>query len=167
MKKIIKPTRTQISSAILSILISQSIHAGAFSLYTEASPAAIGNFAAGIAAEASDPSIGWYNPAGLVLLKKQQALIGGVGVFPSSDVSGVSTYATIVPASGGAVANYVQPFSDVSGAENAIVPSFHYALPLTPTIVFGFSVVSPLAYQQTMEQPLLLDILQREVNLKR
>jgi len=142
-KNIIKPIRTQVSIAVVAIMVSQFTHAGAFSLYTEGSPAAIGNFAAGIAAEAADASIGWYNPAGLVLIKEQQVVFGGVGVFPSSSLSGVSTYSTIIPGSGGSVSQYTQAFSGLSGAENAVVPSLHYALPFSESVVFGLSVVSP------------------------
>lgn len=127
----------------MAMIINHAVHAGAFSLYTEASPAAIGNFAAGIAAEGADASIGWYNPAGLVLLKHQEAQLGVVGVFPYSTLSGVSSYYTNVPGSGGSIASYVQPFTGISGAESAAVPSFHYALPLNDTVTFGLSIVSP------------------------
>lgn len=138
-----KPIRTQVSAAVIAMVVSQALNAGAFSLYTEGSPAAIGNFAAGIAAEAADASIGWYNPAGLVLIKEQQAVFGGVGVFPSSELTGVSTYTTIIPGSGGSISQYVETFSGLSGAESAAVPSLHYALPLSETMVFGLSLVSP------------------------
>jgi len=142
LKMIIKPTRTQVSSAVIAMLVNNVLHAGSFSLYTEASPAAIGNFGAGIAAEAADASIGWYNPAGLVLIKHQQAVFGGVGVFPSAKLSGVSTYTTIAP-DGESIIKYTQPFRGLSGAESAGVPSFHYALPLSDSVVFGLSIVSP------------------------
>ena len=88
------PIYSSISAAILSIMSSQISHAGAFSLYTESSAAAVGNYAAGVAAEAADASTAWYNPAGLVLLKKQEVLLSGVGVFPSTKLTGVSTFMT-------------------------------------------------------------------------
>ncbi len=143
-KNIPKPLRTKVSVSVIAMMVSQAINAGAFSLYTEGSPAAIGNFAAGIAAEAADASIGWYNPAGLVLIKQQQAVLGGVGVFPSSKLTGVSTYTSStseVPDNN--VRDYSESFNGLSGAENAVVPSLHYALPISETIVFGLSVVSP------------------------
>jgi long-chain fatty acid transport protein len=133
------PRRTYLSAAIGALLASSSIYAGGFSLYTEGSGAAIGNYAAGIAAEAADASTGWYNPAGLVLLDKQQAVFSGVGVFPSTKLTGSSTFATTSPA----LPSYVQNFTDLDGGQNAFVPAFHYALPLNDRLTFGLSVVSP------------------------
>jgi long-chain fatty acid transport protein len=137
-KPIIKIT----SAAVIALIVSQA-QAGAFSLYTESSPAAIGNFAAGIAAEGADASIGWYNPAGLILIKERQVVFGGVGVFPSSTLTGTSTYTTPLPFPGLPPAQYVQSFSGLQGAQSAGVPSLHYALPLGERAVFGLSVVSP------------------------
>lgn len=138
-----KPIRTITSAAIIAIITNQTSYAGGFSLYTEGSAAAIGNYAAGIAAEAADASIGWYNPAGLVLIKEQQALLGGVGVFPSTELTGTSTYDTYTLGSHFLLATYPQSFSNLQGAENAFVPSFHYALPLGERAAFGVSVVAP------------------------
>jgi long-chain fatty acid transport protein len=136
-----KPIRTMASLAVIAMTPHQSLHAGAFSLYTESSAAAIGNYAAGIAAEAADASTGWYNPAGLVFLKRQQIVVGGVGVLPSSRLSGTSTYTT--PAITTYTPSYVESFSGLQAAEQAVVPSFHYALPLGDRAAFGFSMVSP------------------------
>lgn len=135
-----KPLRTIVSTAVISILAASAAHAGSFALYTESSPAAIGNYAAGIAAEAADASTGWYNPAGLPLLHKQEVTFGGVGVFPSSKLSGTSRFTTVTPTS---TLNYDQAYSGIQGGENAFVPSFHYAQPLGENAAFGFSVVSP------------------------
>ena len=132
------PTLTIVSAAVLALMSSQTLHAGAFSLYTESSAAAIGNYAAGIAAEAADASTGWYNPAGLVFLNKQEAVLSGVGVFPSSKIYGTSSYVTE-----GIPAPYIQSFNGLQGAENAVVPALHYAKPLGDKAAFGFSVVSP------------------------
>ncbi len=136
-----KPIRTMASVAVITMIAHHATHAGAFSLYTESSAAAIGNFAAGIAAEGADASIGWYNPAGLVLIKNQQALLGGVGVLPNTRLTGTSTFTTIFP--GLSIAPYIQSFSDLEGGESALVPSLHYALPLGDRAVFGLSIVAP------------------------
>ncbi len=137
MKKKQYPIYSSISAAILSIMSSQISHAGAFSLYTESSAGAVGNYAAGVAAEAADASTAWYNPAGLVLLKKQEVLVSGVGVFPSTKLTGVSTFNTpdFEP--------YVQSFNGLQGAESALVPAFHYAQPLNEHSAFGLSIVAP------------------------
>lgn len=136
MKRMQQPVISLVGAAVIAVIGNQVVHAGAFSLYTEGSGASIGNYGAGLAAEAADASTAWYNPAGLVLLKKQQVVLSGVGIFPSSKLTGTSTFST-PPAS------YVKSFTDLQGGRNALVPALHYALPLGERIAFGFSVVSP------------------------
>lgn len=131
-----KPLRTLISAAVIGILASGTAQSGGFSLYTESSAAATGNFAAGIAAEAADASIGWYNPAGLVLLRNQEVVMGGIGIFPVAKLSGTSNFSAMG-------LDYTQHFDGISGGENAFVPDFHYALPLGENATFGLSVVAP------------------------
>jgi len=138
-----KPIRTIASLAVIAMIASKNLNAGAFSLYTESSPAAIGNFAAGIAAEGADAAIGWYNPAGLVLLDKPQFVVGGIGVFPRVSLSGNSTYNTLVPNPSLPFITYTENFSGLQGGENAVIPAVHYALPLDDKTVFGLSIVSP------------------------
>lgn len=137
-----KPLRTLVNAAVLSIIAVNVAHAAGFSLYGESNGAAIGNYAAGLAAEAADASTGWYNPAGLVLIHEQQFVFSGVGVFPSTSLNGTSTFTTLAPPNPNPI-NYVQTFSDLTTAENGFVPSFHYALPLGPGATFGLSVTSP------------------------
>ncbi|AMP89547.2 TPA: outer membrane beta-barrel protein [Legionella pneumophila] len=137
-----KPLRTLVSTAVLGVLATGALHAGGFSLYTEGAGYTTGNFAAGVAAEAADASTGWYNPAGLVLIRDQQAVFAGVGVFPTAKLSGVSTYSTINPRPAPSFV-YSEVFNNINGAEDAFVPSFHYALPLGENATFGLSVVSP------------------------
>jgi long-chain fatty acid transport protein len=129
--------KKSLAAVVVALMSGQSLHAGGFSLYTEGSAAAIGNFAAGVAAEGSDASIGWYNPAGLVLIQKQEAVFSGVGVFPSTKLTGTSTFETE------GFSPYVQSFKGLQGAKDAFVPAFHYVKPLGPRAAFGFSVVSP------------------------
>lgn len=137
MNKLQKPTRSIISTAVLALMASNIVYAGSFSLYTEGSPLAISNFAAGVAAEVADASIGWYNPAGLALLHKQQMVLGGVGVFPVAKISGTSTFKTpIIP-------EYKQQFENLQGAGSGFVPSFHYARPVGENVAVGLSVTSP------------------------
>ena len=143
------PLLSLISTTVITIMCSQSAQAGAFSLYTESSAAAIGNYAAGVSAEAADASTAWYNPAGLVLLKKQELVFSGVGVFPSSKLTGTSTFATTD------LPSYNQSFSGIQAAKNALVPAIHYALPLGDRAAFGLSIVSPfgLSTQYSVDSP--------------
>jgi long-chain fatty acid transport protein len=123
--------------ASVSFVTSPSVFAGGFSLYTEGSVSELSVFAAGSAAEAPDASIGWYNPAGLVLIKKNQALVSGVGVVPRTMITGMSTYNTTD------VPPYEQSFTNLRGARKATVPAIHIAHPLGERATFGLSVVVP------------------------
>ncbi|TAL62437.1 MAG: transporter, partial [Legionella sp.] len=133
-----KPLRTLVNAAVLSAIASTA-YAGGFSLYTESGPMMTGNFGAGAAAEGADASIGWYNPAGLVLIHNQQAVFGGVGVLPVAQISGTSSYFSPLFDD----TPYVETFNGLKGAKEAFVPSLHYALPLGDRATFGFSIVSP------------------------
>lgn len=123
--------------ALMPLMLPQCVSAGAFSLYTESSTVAVGNYAAGVAAEVADASTGWYNPAGLVLLNKKELVASGVGVLPSTEISGVSTFNTE------GYAPYIQSFSHLQGAKDALVPALHYAKPISDRAAWGFSIVSP------------------------
>ena len=135
-----KPIKNALNLAMMTMMAGHMAYAGGFSLYTESSAAAIGNYAAGIAAEGADASIGWYNPAGLVLMKQTQAVLGGVGVFPSVRLSGTSTYTTNPT---GVPLQYVETYRNLQGANSAAVPSLHYVRPLGERVVAGLSIVSP------------------------
>lgn len=135
-----KPIRTLVSAAVFSAMATSAAYAGGFSLYTESSPLMTGNFGAGAAAEGADASIGWYNPAGLVLIRQQQVVMGGVGVFPVAKLDGNTLFFTNFH---GVPIPYPQTFSGLSGAKSALVPAFHYALPLGENATFGLSIVSP------------------------
>jgi long-chain fatty acid transport protein len=137
MAHIHKQTKILLYVTLSAIVAAQHTYAGGFSLYTEGSAAKIGNFAAGSAADVSDASIGWYNPAGLVLLQKNEVLISGVGVFPVTKISGLSTYNT------DSVPPYQQSFTRLPGGEEAAVPAIHVSHPFGKRAVFGLSVVSP------------------------
>ncbi|STX52045.1 long chain fatty acid transporter [Legionella busanensis] len=141
MSSIQKPMRTILSTTIATILVSNT-YAGSFSLYTESSAVATGNFAAGVAAEVADASTGWYNPAGLALIHNPQVVTGGVGIFPSSKITGTSTFFTsTVPIP--ALRTYTQSFNDLDGADDGFVPFFHLAYPLGPNATAGLTVNAP------------------------
>lgn len=125
------------STVPLAFFLINTSHGGGFSLYTESAASAIGNYAAGSAAEVADASIGWYNPAGLAILGKEEALISGAGVFPRSAISGFSTFVTTP------LPNYNESFSQLNGMRNGFVPALHYVYPLREQVAFGLSVVSP------------------------
>jgi len=136
------PIRSLVSAAVVAVIATQA-QAGSFSLYTEGAGYASGNYAAGAAAEARDASTGWYNPAGLALLKNKQVVLGGVGVFPRSDVTGTTRYSTIINPNLPPI-SYTQTVQDLQGADSGFVPSFHLAYPLEDNrTTLGLSVVAP------------------------
>ncbi|MCW8410276.1 outer membrane protein transport protein [Legionella sp. PATHC035] len=146
MKNMHKPLRTLVNAAVISVLAAAGgAHAAGFSLYGEGAGYAVGNYAAGSAAEAADASTGWYNPAGLALLREQQVVFGGIGIFPTLKMDGSSTFTTStgLPPPFPPVVQYVQNFEGVDGSYDAFVPSFHYALPLGERTTFGLSVTAP------------------------
>lgn len=159
------------SIGYLGLLVSTLSHASGFSLYTESNGEAVGNFAAGIAAEAADASIGWFNPAGLALLDKPQILVGGVGVLPYVQLSnGSGTYTTENSLDPTSPFIYSQSFSALYGAQDAFVPSVHIAYPLAHQLTAGLSVVapfglstdwdvnSPVRYEATYTKLMTLDV---------
>ncbi|WP_058518678.1 OmpP1/FadL family transporter [Legionella parisiensis] len=140
MKNMHKPLRTLVSAAVISVLATGGVHAAGFSLYGEGAGYTVGNYAAGSAAEAADASTGWYNPAGLALIREQQVVFGGVGIFPTMKLDGTSTFTT---RSGPTSVNYVQDINGVDGSYDAFVPSFHYARPLGERTTFALSITAP------------------------
>jgi long-chain fatty acid transport protein len=124
-------------AASLVFLMNTPARAGGFSLYTESSVSELSVFAAGSAAEAPDASIGWYNPAGLVLIPQDEILFSGIGVLPSTSVSGTSSYNT------DGVPSYVQSFEGLQGGRNAMLPTLHLAHPLGERAALGLSILSP------------------------
>ena len=123
---------------------SVDVLAGGFSLYTEGSASAVGNYAAGIAAEGRDASVGWYNPAAMVLLQKPEIVLGAVGVMPVASLSGTAGFYQREPGYDELLPPYIQSFSNIDGAREAIVPNLHLVLPVGERLRYGLSIISPL-----------------------
>jgi long-chain fatty acid transport protein len=129
--------RTVVSSSVLSVLFTGVAQSAGFSLFGESGGYAVGNYGAGTAAEAVDASIGWYNPAGLFMIRNPEAVVGGIGVFPHIRINGSSTFTTepLPP--------YVQEFERLNGSYSAFVPSAHFAVPLGENTTAGLSINAP------------------------
>ena len=138
------PCRLSLALKFLSVSsLSLNVFAGSFSLYTEGSASAVGNYAAGIAAEGRDASVGWYNPAALVLLRKPEIVAGFVGVLPRASLSGTASFYQIDPNYDELLPPYQQTFSNLNGGREAIVPNLHLALPIGDKVTYGLSVLVP------------------------
>ncbi len=108
-----------------------------FQLY-EQDAAQLGDYHAGAAAEANSASIGWYNPAGLTMIKKQEITTGVTAITLDMPYKGTVQVSTINPA----------PFSpyhvDINGSSGVNwVPNFHYATPINNRWAFGFDITAP------------------------
>jgi long-chain fatty acid transport protein len=132
-----KPLRTLVSAAVLGVFTTGAAHAAGFALYGESAGYTTGNYAAGAAAEAADASTGWYNPAGLALLHKKEAVFGGVGIFPTIQMDGSSTFNTA------GLPPYREYYRGLAGDYNGFVPSSHFALPVGERTTLGLSVTAP------------------------
>jgi len=136
-KSMQKPMKKLISVAVASLVASSAAQAGGFSLYTEGNGYSVGNFGAGVSAEARDASTVWYNPAGLALLNEEQVVLGGVGVFPKAQLSGMTTFtfAGSPP--------LPQNFGTIDAAENAFVPSGYWSMPVGERAGIGIGLLAP------------------------
>jgi long-chain fatty acid transport protein len=166
-----KNTNLPFSLITIAVSLASSVSfASGFSLYNEINGAAVGNYAAGIAADYSDASIGWSNPAGLSFINHDQVVLGAVGVFPHVSLNGNTSYITQLPIEGFTPLTFNESFTNLQGATKAGVPFFHFAHPLGPTTTFGLSIVSPyglatdwgndspLRYEATYTKLLTLDV---------
>jgi len=136
-KKNNKPLRTLVSSAVIGVLAHGAAHAAGFSLYGESAGYTVGNYAAGAAAEAADASTGWYNPAGLALIRNKQVVAGGTGIFPNIRINGSSTFDSegLFP--------YTQEYNRLNGSYSGFVPATHFALPVGERTTIGLSMTGP------------------------
>ena len=142
-----------LNAAIATIFLSSSsyVYASGFQLF-EQNGAGVGDYDAGAAAEAQDASIAWYNPAGLVLIDHQQLVLSAVGIDVGAEFKGeVQNYAeseiifrhqeeyvTLLAS---------DEYGHAQGGGLSVVPSFHYAIPLTNRIVVALSVVVPFGLE--------------------
>lgn len=113
--------------------------ASGFQLW-EQDGASIGNYHAGIAANAEDASTAFYNPAGLVRLHNQQLVVGVDPILTDVRFNGTVNVTNPLATSGPIGTN-------AQGGTFNLVPDMHYAAPITDRIVFGLSVVAPFGLQ--------------------
>lgn len=117
------------------VTISNQAMAAAFQLW-EQDGASIGNYHAGYAAAANDASTAFYNPAGIIRIKNQQAVFAGIGVVSDFKYVGTVRVNTI----GGGLT----PLSATAqGGAFSFIPSLHYVAPVSEHVGFGFSIAVP------------------------
>ncbi|MBB71966.1 MAG: hypothetical protein CMF50_06160 [Legionellales bacterium] len=144
-------SRIAVSSLTASLLLfNQSAFASAFQIY-EQNGAGVGNFDAGMAAEAADASTAWYNPAGLVRMDKPQIVVGTAVIHADPEFKGQVTNqvnANLPPIAGGSrlfqVSNQT---GSTTGGGYFPIPSLHIAVPFNDRIYGGLSVVAPFGLE--------------------
>ena len=121
------------------IAATSQVMAGAFQLW-EQDGASLGNYHAGYAATANDASTAFYNPAGIMRIKNQQAVFGGVVIATDFKYNG-SVRVIESPAG----FPLTSTFSNVTtqGGNISFLPALHYVAPLSDRMGFGLSVVVP------------------------
>ncbi len=113
--------------------------AAGFQLW-EQNVTSIENFHAGRAVLANDASIAYDNPAGIIRIKNQQLVLGGMGILTDVRFDGqLATCMTL----GGSVFCGTPTIGTVQGGTFNFIPDLHYVAPLSETWGFGLSVVAP------------------------
>lgn len=127
----------KLSSSVLCacgiLSVSAQAIAGGFQLW-EQDAASVGIYHAGYAAWASDASTAWYNPAGIVRIKNQQAVFGAANILTNFRYRGTVAVNTL---------GDEPEFVVAQGGTYNLVPSLHYVAPITECIGFGFSIDAP------------------------
>jgi long-chain fatty acid transport protein len=118
----------------------------------------VGDYHAGGAAESDDATTTYYNPAGLVRIKKSQVVMGITGVDTNIRYKGTINDDTMYPSNLG----YVEP----QGGSFAAIPNFNMAVPINPKTVLGFSVVTPFGAQTMYDASSLLRYASTKTTLK-
>ena len=140
----------KISRAIALASATTAATAGGFQLW-EQDGAGIGDYHAGAAADTDNTGIEFYNPAGMVFMKRNKLQISsGAAVIPVNvKFKGVITqtingYPISQPTDGW-----------VSGDSTNLVPNFHLIAPINKKWAVGFGITTPfgLATYYPYEQP--------------
>lgn len=122
------------SAAMVLLLASGAASAGGFSL-SEMSAASVGIAHAGGAAEATDASAVYYNPAGLMRMRGSQFTAVGSAIKPKAEFSNQgsrSAVGTLATGGNGGDAGDVE-----------FVPAMFYATDIAPNLRFGIGLTVP------------------------
>ncbi len=118
-------------------LSSNTAMAAAFQLW-EQDGASVGDYHAGRAAEAADASTAYYNPAGMIRIQNQQAVLSLDPILTDFQFRGTVDVQTL------GLPDVLGPQSTVAqGGNFNLVPAFHYVAPINNRISFGLSLFSP------------------------
>jgi len=130
---------------MLAIAFAKNAFAAAFQVWEQDS-ASMGNYHAGRAAIADDASTGFYNPAGLIRIKNQQIIGGGIFLLTDDRYRGNVSLGSNNPTNSPQLFFKNAPVT-AQGGTSSFIPAFHYAAPWSDTLVFGISYVIPFSFK--------------------
>lgn len=127
-------TSLSASAAMILLLASGAASAGGFSL-NEMSAASVGVAHAGGAAEATDASTVYYNPAGLMRMRGSQFTAVGSAIKPKAEFTNQGSRSAVgTPATGG---------NGGDAGDVEFVPAMFYATDIAPNLRFGIGLTVP------------------------
>ncbi len=133
--------RVSLLSALCLTALSSGASAASFYLQ-EQSVSGLGTAFAGAAADTPDASTVFYNPAGIVNLRRPEVLVGGSLLLPRADFDDTGSTYTSPAALGGATGAVA---GDDSGNpfDPEIVPHLYGVMPLNERLAVGLGISAP------------------------
>jgi len=126
------------------MLLFSGVQASGFAL-VEQSASGQGNAFSGAATSAEDPSVMYFNPAAMTLVRGRQATLGLHYIHPKANFTNQgSTLAASL--GGGALSG-----ADSDGGKNGYVPNLYYLQHLNPDLVFGLGINAPFGLSTEYE----------------
>ncbi len=120
---------------IVSGLLAKGVYAAGFAII-ESSASGMGNAFSGAAVTVDDPSVFYFNPAGIAKLKEREMSAALHLIRPSSSFSDDGSKA----ATGGALTG---PGGDTRFGDDAVVPNFYLSQPLSAKLTLGIGFNAP------------------------
>lgn len=129
-------TAWAVASACLAMGLGSQAHASAFALH-EQGLSGLGNAYAGASAVAEDATTVWWNPAGMSRLSAgKHFALGGAYIVPSTQFNNKASVAA-------PLSNPALNGNGGDAGDAAFVPSFFFAMNVTPLVNFGLGVSVP------------------------
>lgn len=140
MKRFLKRSYSFLLALLITFFASVSF-AGSFQML-EVSGTSTGDFHAGGAADISNVSLEFFNPAILVAIHHEQISLGATAIMAQSDFNGTVQGGTTFPFLPTPPIFHTPPGGIVTSAGN-VIPNFHYVLPFQNNrLAFGFGANS-------------------------
>ncbi len=114
-------------------LVAEGVSAGGFYLI-ESSGSGMGNAFAGAAVTVEDPSVFYFNPAGISKLKERELSVALHWIRPESSFKNSGSTAATEGALSG---------SDARFGDDALIPNLYYSQPLSNGLTFGLGFNAP------------------------